>query len=260
MTASEFDRRVPVIIALAGLVLFILFIEQGVLRPGVDAMQPAEEIAYWEAHVLRNKDYAESHIRLALAYQRADRRTDALSEFETALKLNPESEEATIGRYGILFSGGERNSAVTLLADYARDHPNCGICWQNLASAYLELGRMREAETAVEALLASPMRVTTGMYSARNLHFEAEMVAGRVYAELGRYERALELFRDATRREPNNVRGYVVQAKVFVVTGQAQEALAVLDEADRVVAADDASMKREIQRLRSKVLRKAASR
>ncbi len=244
------DRRVVTLLAFPGLILLAFVIEQWIITPRVAARLPSDEVSYWEQHVERNSEYAASRIRLGIAYQKVKRLTEARHAYEAALALDPESEAATIGRYGIQRRQSERDLAMADLEEFARGHPRCAVCWQNLAAAYLEKGRLDEAETAAEALLASGLVVTAGMYSATNLHFEAFLMAGRVYAARGDHDRALALFRDAIGREPRDPRGHLEEAKSLLASARPAEASAALDEAEAWLAPGRARMRREIQRMR----------
>ena len=249
------DRRVATLLAFPGLILLASFIEQWVLAPRVAARLPSDEVTYWEQHVERNSEYPASRVRLGLAYQGVRRLDEAQRAYEAALALDPDSEAATIGRYGILQRKSERELALADLEVYARDHPRCAVCWHNLAAAYLDLERLDEAEAAAEALLASGLTVTSGMYSATNLHFEAFVMAGRVYAARGDHARAIVLFRDAIRREPRDVRGYVHEAKSLVASARPGAASAALDEAEARLAPGDVRMRRAIEQLRQRAHR-----
>ena len=244
------DRRVATLLAFPGLILLAFVIEQWILTPRVAARLPSDEVTYWEQHVERNSEYAASRIRLGLAYQMVQRLTEAQRAYEAALALDPDSEAATIGRYGIQRRQSERDLALAGLEEFARDHPRCAVCWQNLAAAYLEKGRLDEAEAAAEALLASGLIVTAGMYRATNLHFEAFLMAGRVYAARGDHERALGLFRDAIGHGPRDPRGHLHEAKSLLASARAAEASAALDEAEARLGPGSVRMRREIQRLR----------
>ncbi len=253
------DRRVTTLLAFPGLILLAFFVEQWILTPRVAARPPSDEVSYWEQHVERNSEYAASRIRLGLAYQGVRRLSEAQHAFEAALALDPDSEAATIGRYGIQRRQSERDLALVDLEEFAQGHPRCAVCWQNLAAAYLEEERLDEAETAAEALLASGLIVTAGMYSATNLHFEAFLMAGRVYAARGDHDRALVLFRDAIGHEPRDARGHVQEAKSLLASARPAQAAAALAEAEARLAPGDVRTRRDIERLRQKAERARAS-
>jgi tetratricopeptide (TPR) repeat protein len=242
--------RAATLLAFPGLILLAFFIELWILSPRVAARSPADEVAYWERHVERNSEYAASRVRLGLAYQGVQRLDDAQRAYEAALALDPDSEAATLGRYGILARKNEQERALADLEDYARDHPRCAVCWHNLAAAYLAAGRLDEAEAAAEALLSSGLTITSGMYDATDLHFEAFVMAGRVYAARGEHERALELFGDAIRRAPRDPRGHFHQAKSLLASAQPVAASAALDEAEARLAPGNVRMRRQIEGLR----------
>lgn len=246
------DRRVATLLAFPGLILLAFLLEQWILTPRAAARLPSDEVSYWERHVERNPEYAASRIRLGIAYQKVERLTEAQHAFETALTLDPDSEAATIGRYGIQQRRSERDLALAGLEQFARDHPRCAVCWQNLAAAYLKEERLDDAEAAAEALLASGLIVTAGMYDATNLHFEAFLMAGRVYTARGDHERALALFRDAIGHEPRDPRGHLQLARSLLASARPAQASAALDDAEARLAPGSVRMRRVIQRLQKK--------
>ena len=63
MSAPSRGRRIATLLTFFGLVVFALFVEREVLVPAVAKRLPADEVAYWEGHVERNSEYAESRIR-----------------------------------------------------------------------------------------------------------------------------------------------------------------------------------------------------
>jgi tetratricopeptide (TPR) repeat protein len=258
MARFELDRRALTLLAFPGLILVGFLVELLVLGPRVAARPPADEVRYWEAHVARNQSYPASRVRLGLAYQEVARLDDAQRAYEAALALDPDQEAATIGRYGILDRKHERDRALADLEAFARDHPRCAVCWHNLAAAYLEQGRLDAAAAAAESLLASGLTLTSGMYDATDLHAEAYLMAGRVYAARGEHARAIALFRDAIAREPRDVRGHLNLARSLIASGEAEAATAALDHAEARLAPGDAARRAEIARLRGMAERSRA--
>jgi tetratricopeptide (TPR) repeat protein len=255
MARLRLDRRAAILLAFPGLILAGFVAERTLLAARVAARSPADEVRYWEEHVARSGGYAASQVRLGLAYQAVARLDDAQRAYETALAMDPDQESAAIGRYGILERKRERDAALAGLEAYARDHPRCAVCWHNLAAAYLERGRLDAAAAAAESLLASGLTVTSGMYSATNLHFEAFLMAGRVYAARGDHPRAIGLLRDAIAREPGDVRGHLNLARSLLASGDVDAASAALDDAQARLAPDDAARRGEIARLREQAQR-----
>jgi predicted Zn-dependent protease len=231
-----------------GVVVAIGFLEQRVLVPFADSQDPAKEVVYWEEHVERNEATAESRLRLGLARAKAGQLDAAEESFRTALKLMPDYHAAAIGLYGVAVRKDDQDRPLAELDRYARENPDCVVCWQNLAAAYLELRRLREAETAVVALLASDFSVDSKMYSVDNMAVEAAVLAGRVYAARGDTARAIGFFRDAIIEEPGDLRAYILQAKNLLADRQPEAALAVL-EAAAPRTAGNPRMQKEIERL-----------
>jgi tetratricopeptide (TPR) repeat protein len=254
------DSRILTLIFFPGLILLGFLLEFAVLDPATARRPPEDEVAYWEEHVERNAAFPGSRVRLGLAYQKVGRLDEALQAYEAALALDANSESAAIGRYATLVQKGDRAPALVGLVAYTHEHPECLACLHNLAAEYLQQGLLDDAERTARALLASDLTVTSGMYGATDLHFEALVISGRIYAARGEHDRAIALFRDAVRREPDNVRGYILQAKSFVATRQPEAALAALARAETLLDPGPDSARDEVARLRTKALRLGARR
>jgi tetratricopeptide (TPR) repeat protein len=254
------DRQISMILGLLGFTLFAVFVEQGVHSRFAGTRTPDDAVRFWERHVERNGEYPAARIRLAIAYQEAKRFDDAQAEYEAALALDSDADAAANGRYSILVWKGEQDAALRGLVEYTRSHSDCAVCWQNLASEYLRLGQLDEAEAAVEGLLASRLTEASGMYSVNDWHYEALVTAGRVSAARGNFERATDFFYDAIHREPDNPRGYLLQAKSLLAEGKFESALSVLNEGVGRLGEQNAATRQEFERLQKRVLRRRSGR
>lgn len=252
MTERPRQRRYLGLLASVGFVLSLILAEQWLMIPFALERSPEDEVRYWQAHVARNEATAASQLRLGIAYAKNHQLGPAESSFSAALDLQPNYHAAAIGRYGVV-ARKEKERALVDLDDYARAHPSCALCWQNLAADYLNLRKLRAAEAAVEALLASDLSVESKMYNVENIAVEALVLAGRVYAARGDRLRAIEVFREAIQKDPSEVRAYILQAKNLLASKDPEAALAVLKEASRR-ADQDQRMRREIDRLRQRAI------
>lgn len=234
--------------AFVGLVLLATFAERRILVPYALDRPPVDEVEYWEKHVERNERNAASRLRLGLAYAKVGQLDPADDSFSTALALKSDYDAAAIGRYGVVVRKHEPARALAELDDYARSHPSCAVCWQNLAAEYLSQKNLRAAEEAVLALLASDFSIDSKMYSVENMEVEASVLAGRVYAARGDYPRAIDFFRDSIARDPTDVRAYILQAKSLLASHEPGSARAVLEEASKRTDANERHQ-REIERL-----------
>jgi tetratricopeptide (TPR) repeat protein len=247
--------RLRMLLLFPGLILLGLWVEKTLLSPRAAARAPQDEVRYWQRHAESNPSFAPAQVRLALAYQRASDWPRAAQAYAAALALDADSEEAAVGRSDVLRREGRRDEAVARLEEFTREHPACVVCLQNLAAEYLDLGRIEPARRAVERLLASDLTLGEGMYGATDLRFEAWLLAGRVYAAAGDHARALELFREATRRDPADLRGHLFQARSQLASGQREEARSALAEAQARLpgAGGDARWRREIAELEARL-------
>lgn len=248
MAISLRNRRILGLTAFIVLGLLAAFVEQRVLIPFALGKAPADDVTYWEEHVERNSRSSASRLRLGLAYSKAGQLDEAEDSFTAALVLKADYDAAAIGRYGVVVRKGEQDRAIEELARYARAYPSCAVCWQNLAAEYLRQRRLRVAEAAVEALLASDFSVDAKMYGVENMEVEASILAGRVYAARGDPQRAIGMFREAIERAPDDVRAYILLAKNLLAIDDPDSALAVLDDASARIDGEDRK-EQEIERL-----------
>jgi len=223
-------------------------IEKYLLVPYAADRAPADEVDYWEKHVERNSGTPASRLRLGLAYSKAGQLEEAEKSFAAALALEPDYDAAAIGSYGVVVRQGGRARAIEALDRYARAHPDCSVCWQNLAVEYLSQKKLRAAEAAVEFLLVSDFSVDAKMYGVRDMEVEASILAGRVAAARGDRRRAIEFFRAAILRDPSDLRGYILQAKNLLAGDDPGSALAILEQA-RARSEGDTRSQHEIERL-----------
>jgi tetratricopeptide (TPR) repeat protein len=253
MIESLHKRRRLGLVAFVAFVLLLTLAERRVMVPFVLDRPAVDDVTYWQAHVDRNGMTAASHLRLGIAYAKNGQLDRAEASFTAALDLQPNYDAAAIGRYGVVARRHEGERALVDLEDYARANSLCAVCWQNLAADYLNLRKLGAAEAAVEALLASDFSVESKMYNVENMEVEASILAGRVYAARGDRLRAIEFFREAIEKDPNEVRAYILQAKNLLANQDPEAALAVLKDATRR-ADQDQRTRREIDRLRQRAL------
>jgi tetratricopeptide (TPR) repeat protein len=244
------ESHLSIVLVLLIVTSAALYLEHGILTPIARDRSPEDEVRYWEEHVARNDHYAASRLRLGLAYEQVGRLADAQREVEKAHALDPDWEGAAIATYGVLVRRGQGERAFEGLERFTADHPGCSVCWQNLAAEYLGRKRLDDAKRAAEALLASRLVDHSGMYDVTDLKLEAYVMAGRVFAARGEHDRAIELFRRATRKNPRDVRGYVLESECLIAEGDYDAALAVLARAEERAESLDERQRRRITRLR----------
>ncbi len=115
MSDTSSTRRWLALAAFVTFVLSIAFLEQRVLPGVVDARSSLDELAYWQHHVERNGETAASHLRLGIAFERADRLDEAEDSYAAALALDSGYDAAAIGRYGVGAAKGDQATSATWL-------------------------------------------------------------------------------------------------------------------------------------------------
>ncbi len=254
------DRRIWTLLAFPGLMLLLFWLERGVLARQVAERTPAEEVAYWEAHVERNPDYVASQVRLGVAYQQVGRSDAAEAAYRRALELDGDWDAAALALYGVERAKGERDAARTRLEAYSRTHPRCAVCWHNVALEHLDLGRLDDAALAVESLLASGLTMTTGLYDAQDLRYEAFVLSGRVHSTRGEFDRGIADFREALQRDVPDARAHIGLARSLLGISKPDDAMVVLDEAELLFPRGDGRTGSQLEATRRRALQQAGIR
>lgn len=252
------DRRIWTLLAFPGSMLLAFWLETGVLARQVAERGPQEDVAYWEAHVERNPDYVASRVRLGVAYQQVGRSDDAEAAYRRALELDGDWDAAALALYGVESAKGEREAARTRLEAYARTHPRCAVCWHSLALEYLDLERLEDAALAVEALLASGLTMTTGVYDTEDLRYEAFVLSGRVHSTRGEFDEGIADFREALARDVPDARAHIGLARSLLARSKPDEALVVLDQAELLFPRGDGRTGGQLEATRRRARAQAA--
>jgi tetratricopeptide (TPR) repeat protein len=161
------------------------------------------------AYINRGAAFAEDHD--------ADR---ALRDFDTAIRLAPDSAMAYMNRGRALQDRGRTDAAI---ADYTKAiglMPSYALAYTNRGSAYQRTGRTSEAlEDFSRAVRLSADDAA------------AYLNRGILYGELGRFALALEDLSAALRANPFSVDAYTARGLVLERSGEPVKALADLDAA-----------------------------
>ncbi len=184
-------------------------------------------LTIWSDTVQKASANPRAHYHLANALSAAGRGADAISHYETALRLQPGYAAAHHNLAGALLQQGRAEAAVPHYEAVLCLEPNSAEAHVNLAAALIRLGRGAEAVTHYEAAARS------GLLAA-----EEQLRFGRALAEIGRFDDALVRLRAAQRLAPRSAETRVVIGMVLSAAGRGAEALShftdavVLDPSD----------------------------
>ena len=119
-------------------------------------------------------DYAEAHNNLASALLLTGRTSDAIAEFEQALRINPGYAQAHNNLANALVQTGRASEAIDHYKKALRITPTSASSHNNLGAALAQMGRIPEAIREVKAAL----RINPGDVDARNNLAKLEALQG----------------------------------------------------------------------------------
>lgn len=203
--------------------------------------RPADALTTWQGIVHDHPGYAQAHSNLGTVLHEQGKNDQALLEFKLAIELDP---RGSIGPYNnvaeIYMSRGELTQAIEYLSLAVELDPDASaVPYANLGHCYAALGRREEALRAYEASLGKTPGITSHdvrmevLTAVAKLYLEAHRLAeargaclealhrsprsvdvlstlGEVYFREGRYELAIDCFRQALAANPMTLRNLAV--------------------------------------------------
>jgi tetratricopeptide (TPR) repeat protein len=213
------------------------YLESYRIRPGAGVLRNIaavlkrqgrnEEIRTLYRQALARHPSAEIHIDFGKFLAEGQDTAAALAQFEAALRLNPASVDAQRQLGALQMQQRRPAEAIPHLRAVVRARPGDAAAWSTLASAYLALGNIDEAERLCRHAVAIDRRRVSGYLDlaaillgrgARNEaidllrqaldvdpgSIETLRVLGVAYATAGDLPRAEECFVQILRRNPQN--------------------------------------------------------
>lgn len=182
---------------------------------------------------------AEEHTRLGWEFLRHEKNLDAGAEFQSALRIDPDSAAAHEGLGQVLFNEGRHAAAEAEYRQALRLAPENASASSWLSKSLYAQGRHIEAEVAArDAIRADP---GLGM---------AHVSLGRALHRLGQTADAEQPLRTGAGLEPDSTDARLALGSLLADTGQHAEAETELREAVRL-APSDAEARRAFGRLLS---------
>jgi len=188
----------------------------------------SSETAIWSNTVASNPNNPSAHNNLGKALAKIPGRTsDAIAQFEEAIRLRPDLAEAHNNLATLLSGLPERlNDAIAQYQEAIRLEPDFAEAHYNLAAAWLSVpGRLNDAVAQYE----EAVRLNPGFFQARNnLGAALATMPGRLNDAIGQYEEAIRLkpdFADAH----NNLGNALAKSP-----GHLKDAIAQYEEAIRL--------------------------
>jgi len=171
-----------------------------------------EAISHFEA-ALKVVPDSETHAHLGLAYAIKGRFDEAIKHYEEALRMKPDDVQTVQNLAEALHRLGRTADAVRHYAEVARAQPGDARVRTNYAAALAELGRVDEAIAEYEeAIRANPA------------YAEAHNNLGAALASKGRTDDAVMQYAEAVRLKPNFLDARFNLANTLAASGQYDEA------------------------------------
>jgi tetratricopeptide (TPR) repeat protein len=179
--------------------------------------------AMWSETAARQPRNARAHSNLATALVELGRDSEALAQYQEALRIQPDFATPHYGMGNLLLRTGRAEEASEQYEQAVRLAPDYVRAWHGLGDAKLRLGRVTEAIAAYQSALAiTPDSPSTGYNLAHAL-----FVARRTREAMEQYQRYLDL-------KPDDADAHSVLGVMLAQAGQTEEALAHLETATRL--------------------------
>jgi tetratricopeptide (TPR) repeat protein len=187
------------------------------------AGRTSEAIAQYEAALRLMPDYAEAHNNLGNALEGAGRTSEAIAQLEEALRLKPDYVKAHINLGNALEGAGRTPEAIAQFEEALRLQPDYAEVHYNLGSALVNAGRIPEAIVQLEEAL----RLKPDYVKAHNNLGDALLSAGRTPEAIAHFEEALRL-------QPDYAEVHYNLGSALARAGRTPEAIGQLEEALRL--------------------------
>jgi tetratricopeptide (TPR) repeat protein len=173
-----------------------------------------------------------------IAYSNTKKNDDALNDFNTTIKINPQLGSAYYERGKILWSVGRKDEgcmdlsmAGSLKDSIAQQLFGENFCWQQALNAYKDASSKLRLNEFQEALDIIQKAVKLCPDSANYLG-----VRGRAYLGIGKYDLAMQDFDKAVSMNNNSIDAYFGRGMAYYSKNKFQEAF---DDLAKAIALDN---------------------
>jgi tetratricopeptide (TPR) repeat protein len=199
-----------------------------------------KELRYWknsevlfERAVAVTQDNAVAHSNLGAAYEQAGRTTEALREYQEAVRLNPGMGQAHNNLASLLEGSGQYEEALLHYREALLLKPAAWQAHANLAACLARLGRVEEAAAPYQ----SALRLAPGDPRPPYAMAKALLITNR------RAEAVLR-FREALQLDPNHLQSLVYLARLRASAPEPElrngsEAIVLAERAKAIAGEED---------------------
>ncbi len=211
----------------------------------------------WTYTVERNSDAWLAYDNLGYTLTKAGKFTEAIGEFEQALRINPNYASTHDDLGTALFRVGRLREAQREVEQALRIDPDSATAHNNLATILVHLGRIPEAIQQFQAAVRinpndaeahngmGTALVQNGQYADAVEEFEAALQInpdfsevhdnlGAMLAHFGQIPEAIEQFQAAVRINPNDAEAHYDMGFALTQTGRDEDALEEFEAAVRI--------------------------
>ncbi|MBI5675812.1 MAG: tetratricopeptide repeat protein [Nitrospirae bacterium] len=168
----------------------------------------------WGENVEASDIKARPHLNLGVAYLAQGRIDEAISEFQTSLKLDPYQYSTHINLGLAYFSQGRMDEAVNEYQTVLKLSPDYSPAHYNLGTVYLTQGRLIEAISEFKIAL-----------SLNPDYPEAHYSIGNAYAKRGRIDEAILELNTSLRLNPYNAEAHYDLGVAYASQGRTHDAI-----------------------------------
>ncbi len=140
--------------------------------------------------------------------------TDALKQFETAERLDPESSRAKFGKALTLEKLGQRSEALKILKESSDSNPTYYKNFSALADIYLAMDQKHQAIEALKNELELNPKQT-----------KRQMILADLLLDAGDAIGAINHFREALKESPKNKEALVGMGRAYEISGNDEKAV-----------------------------------
>ncbi|MBI5676376.1 MAG: tetratricopeptide repeat protein [Nitrospirae bacterium] len=172
-----------------------------------------DEVSLWEDVVRESPGKARPHNNLGNAYLKG-RIDEAINEYKTALRLNPDYAEAYSNLGSAYFIQSRIDEAINAYRAVLTLNPNIPEAHNNLGNAYATQGRIEEAINEYQTAI----RINTD-------DVKAYYNLGNAYLAKGRIDEAINEYRTALKLNPDYANAHINLGIAYIRQGRIDDAI-----------------------------------